>query len=92
MACKALQAMQQARLEVTCPQLSCHINVNLICTTLQWTAQHWSLAQVVSLYIQCSRMMLDADKSQERLAYALRACLGPPRLMRCARSGCTALG
>ena len=78
MACKALQTVQPKRLEVSCLDRMRSKDVRLVCMALQWTAQHWSLAQEVRLELHCSSEMLNAHPDQERLALALHACMHAP--------------
>ena len=93
MACKALHFAQPSRLEVSCPQvLQWGVNVHLARMAVQWTAQHWSLAETLKLLIRCSSEGLhssdalddssddghDVEPHQERLACALRACVRAP--------------
>ena len=88
MACKALKAVRPARLEVSCLKSSCSGgHVRRMCMALQWTAQHWSLAETLKLDLRCGSETLDAKISQEEMTCALAACMPapPPNKMRAAQ-------
>ena len=78
MACKALQIVQPAGLEVSCSDRKRSNDVRLTCKALQWTAEHWSLAEWLKLDLRCSSEMLAAHPDQERLACALHTCMHAP--------------
>ena len=84
MACKALQAVQPARLEVSSLGLKCSgSHVRRVHMALKWTAEHWRLAETLKLKLHCSREMLDADTSVKDLAHVvLDTCMSAPEPVR----------